>query len=44
MRGVTILALTDDGLIGEARLYMEPVEWDGAAIDEAVQQLAQPSR
>ena len=44
MRGVTILGLTNDGLIGDARLYMEPVEWDGAAIDEAVQQLAQPSQ
>ena len=44
MRGVTILGITDDGLIGEARLYMEPVERDGAAIDEAVRQLSQPSR
>jgi ketosteroid isomerase-like protein len=44
MRGVTILGLTDDGLIGEARLYMEPVERDGPGIDEAVQQLAQPSQ
>ena len=43
MRGVTILALNDDGLIGEARLYMEPVERDGAAIDEAVRRLAKPS-
>ena len=44
MRGVTILGLTDDGLIGEARLYMEPVERDGAAIDEAVRQLSGPAR
>ena len=43
MRGTTIMGLTRDGLIAEARLYMEPVEHDGAAIDEAVQQLAQPS-
>jgi ketosteroid isomerase-like protein len=44
MRGVTILGLTDDGLIAEARLYMEPVERNGAAIDEAVRQLAGPAR
>jgi hypothetical protein len=43
MRGTTIMGLTSDGLIAEARLYMEPVEHDGAAIDEKVQQLAQPS-
>lgn len=43
MRGTTIMGLTSDGLIAEARLYMEPVEHDGAAIDETVQQLAQPS-
>jgi hypothetical protein len=36
MRGVTILGLTADGLFAEARLYMEPVEQDGAAIDETV--------
>jgi hypothetical protein len=43
MRGTTIMGLTQDGLIAEARLYMEPVERDGAAIEETVQQLAQPS-
>ncbi|MCW2633639.1 MAG: hypothetical protein JWQ99_6 [Blastococcus sp.] len=36
--------MTDDGLTGAARLYMEPVEQGGAAIDEAVRQLAEPSR
>ena len=44
MRGVTILEVTDGGLIGAARLYMEPVEQDGAAIDEAVRQLSVPGR
>jgi hypothetical protein len=44
MRGVTILGLTDDGLVADARLYMEPVEQDGAAIDAAVQQLVRPQR
>lgn len=43
MRGVTILRLNANGLIAEARLYMEPVDRDGAAIDEAVRQLADPS-
>ena len=43
MRGVTILGVDDDGLIAEARLYMEPVERDGAAIDEAVRRLAKPA-
>jgi hypothetical protein len=42
-RGVTVMGLTGDGLIGEARLYMEQVETDGAAIEETVQQLARPS-
>jgi hypothetical protein len=42
MRGVTILVLRD-GLIAEARLYMEPVEADdGGDIDAAVQQLYRP--
>ena len=40
MRGVTIMGLTEDGLIAEARLYMEVVEQDGAAVDETVRQLA----
>ena len=43
MRGTTIMGLTQDGLVAEARLYMEPVERDGAAIEETVQQLARPS-
>jgi ketosteroid isomerase-like protein len=40
MKGVTVMGLTDDGLIGWARLYMEPVEQGGAAIDESVRQLS----
>jgi len=43
MRGTTVFGLTRDGLIAEARLYMEPVEHDGAAIEETVQQLSTPS-
>jgi hypothetical protein len=39
MRGVTILTVRDD-LIAEARLYMEPVELDGAAIDAVVRDLS----
>jgi ketosteroid isomerase-like protein len=44
MCGVIIMGLTDDGLIAEQRLYLEPVERDGAAIEETVQQLAKPER
>ena len=40
MRGVTLMGLDDDGLVAWARLYMEPVEEGGAAIDETVQQLS----
>jgi hypothetical protein len=40
MKGVTLFGLGDDGLITWARLYMEPVEQGGAAIDEAVRQLS----
>jgi hypothetical protein len=40
MRGVTLLGMRDDGLIGWGRLYMEPVEQDGAAIDGAVRSIA----
>ena len=40
MKGVTVFGLREDGLIGWARLYMEPVEQGGAAIDEAVRQLS----
>jgi ketosteroid isomerase-like protein len=38
MRGV-IIATVRDGLIAEARLYMEPVEDDGDGIDAAVAEL-----
>ncbi|QWZ06346.1 nuclear transport factor 2 family protein [Nocardioides panacis] len=41
MRGVTVLRVRD-GLIAEARLYMEPVESGGADIDAAVQELYRP--
>jgi limonene-1,2-epoxide hydrolase len=40
MKGVLIMGLDDDGLIVWMRLYMEPVEQGGAAIDEAVRQLS----
>lgn len=40
MRGVIVAGLADDGRIRWARLYMEPVELDGGAIDEAVEQLS----
>ena len=40
MKGVIVMGLDDDGLIAWARLYMEPVEQGGAAIDEAVRQLS----
>jgi ketosteroid isomerase-like protein len=43
-RGVVILGLRDDGAIAWARLYMEPVEQDGAAIEETVRQLAKVPR
>ena len=43
MRGTTVFGLTSDGLITEARLYMEPVEHDGPAIEATVQQLSTPS-
>jgi ketosteroid isomerase-like protein len=39
MRGVIVMHLHEHGLIGWARLYMEPVEQGGAAIDESVRQL-----
>ncbi|MGH3497081.1 MAG: nuclear transport factor 2 family protein [Nocardioidaceae bacterium] len=41
MRGVTVLVVRD-GLVAEARLYMEPVDVGGGDIDEAVQQLYKP--
>ena len=40
MKGVTVMGLQDDGLIAWARLYMEPVEQGGLAIDEAVRHLS----
>ena len=40
MKGVLIMGLDDDGLIVWMRLYMEPVEQGGAAIEEAVRQLS----
>jgi hypothetical protein len=44
MNGVVVFGLGDDDRIASARLYMEPVEQGGAAIDEAVQELAGPGR
>jgi hypothetical protein len=38
--GVTIFRIADDGRIASGHLYMEPVEQDGAAIDEAVRNLS----
>jgi len=40
MRGVIVAGLRDDGLVQWMRLYVEPVEQDSAAIEEAVQQLS----
>jgi ketosteroid isomerase-like protein len=42
MRGITILVVRD-GLVTEARLYMEPVEVGGGDIEDAVEQLYRPS-
>ena len=44
MRGVVLFGIGDDDRIHWARLYMEPVERGGPAIDEAVANLAGPSR
>jgi hypothetical protein len=44
MRGVTISQLTDDGLVAAQRLYVEQVERDGPAIEEAERQLREPAR
>jgi predicted SnoaL-like aldol condensation-catalyzing enzyme len=44
MRGVAIMQLTDDGLVGGQRLYFEPVEQDGPGILEAERQLREPAR
>ena len=40
MKGVTVMGMESDGLIAWARLYMEPVEQGGVAIDEAVRHLS----
>jgi uncharacterized protein CbrC (UPF0167 family) len=40
VRGVIVAELRDDGLIQAMRLYVEPVEQDSAAIDEAVRGLS----
>ena len=40
MKGVIVMGVDGDGLIAWARLYMEPVERGGAAIDEAVRRLS----
>ena len=40
VRGVIVAGLRDDGLIQWMRLYVEPVEQDSPAIEEAVQQLS----
>ena len=40
MRGVLLMTHSEDGRIAAMRLYMEPVEQDGAAIEETVQQLS----
>ena len=41
MRGVTSLGVRE-GLVAEARLYMEPVEVGGGNIQAAVEQLYRP--
>jgi len=41
MRGITIL-VGRDGLIAQARLYMEPVETGGGDIDAAVREMYRP--
>ncbi len=42
MRGVIVAGLDGDGVVAWMRLYVEPVERDSAAIEEAVQQLSRP--
>ena len=41
MRGVTLMII-EDGLFAAGRLYMDPVESDGADIDVAVRDLYRP--
>ena len=40
MKGVTVMGMDDDGLVAWMRLYMEPVQQGGPAIDEAVRSLS----
>ena len=40
VRGVTVAGLDDDGVIVWMRLYVEPVEQDSLAIEDAVRDLA----
>ncbi len=42
MRGVTVLGV-EDGRIAWGRLYMEPVEQDGADIDQMVRETYRPA-
>jgi ketosteroid isomerase-like protein len=44
VRGVVLFTIGDDDRISAARLYMEPVEEGGAAIEAAVDGLARPPR
>ena len=44
MNGVIVFGLADDDRFASAHLYMEPVEQDGAAIEEAVSELSHPTR
>jgi ketosteroid isomerase-like protein len=43
LRGCMVFGLRDDGVIRSARMYVEPVEQGGLAIDEAVQQMTTSS-
>ena len=43
MQGVTVMGVRD-GKIAWGRLYMEPIERDGAGIDEMVQETYRPGR
>ena len=42
MRGVIVFGLSEDGLIQEGRLYVEPVAQEQETIDEAVRRMARP--
>ena len=41
MRGVMIV-VTKDGLVARARLYLEPVDFEGGDIESAVQEMYRP--